>query len=139
MTIQRTAGVVVVAAVATLIASSLYYAVFGSVYQQLRGGTTTTPDPLTAIAQLGRNVVVAAVLATLLHRLAITTRGGALRVGMLVWLGFQAMAVLGSVIHEQYPFGLYLLHTGDALLTSLTMALILGGRSSLRPMVGTNV
>jgi Protein of unknown function (DUF1761) len=47
-------------------------------------------------------------------------------VGLVVWLGFQAMAVLGSVLHEQYPLGLYAIHIGDALATTLAMALILG-------------
>lgn len=122
----RMAGAVAVAAVATLIASSLYYMVFGPVYEELRGVATAAPDPLTAVAQLGRNVVVAGVLVTLLRRFGITSRGGAVRVGLLLWLGFQAMAVLGSVIHEQYPAGLYLLHVGDALLTTMIMAVILG-------------
>nr|WP_042178215.1 DUF1761 domain-containing protein [Kibdelosporangium sp. MJ126-NF4]CEL13050.1 hypothetical protein [Kibdelosporangium sp. MJ126-NF4]CTQ98737.1 hypothetical protein [Kibdelosporangium sp. MJ126-NF4] len=122
-------GRVVVAALATIVASTLYYMVFGEVYQHLRGGATATPDPVAIAVQVGRNILVAAVLATLLHRLAITTRRAALGVGALVWLGFQAMAVLGSVIHEHYPFGLYLLHIGDALLTTLVMVLILGRRT----------
>ncbi|ONI89574.1 hypothetical protein ALI144C_04295 [Actinosynnema sp. ALI-1.44] len=118
-------GRVLVAAVSTILASTLYYMIFGEVYQQLRGGVNATPDPWAIAVQLGRNFLVAAVLATLLHRLAITTRRSALGVAALVWLGFQAMAVLGSVIHEQYPWGLYVLHIGDALLTTLVMTLIL--------------
>jgi hypothetical protein len=51
---------------------------------------------------------------------------GALRVGLLVWFGFEAMAVVGSVLHENYPLGLYLIHVGDALMATLIMALILG-------------
>jgi hypothetical protein len=43
-----------------------------------------------------------------------------------VWFGFEAMAVVGSVLHENYPLGLYLLHVGDALMATLIMALILG-------------
>ena len=50
----------------------------------------------------------------------------ALWLGLLVWVGFQAMAVVGSVLHENYPLGLYLIHVGDALQATLTMALILG-------------
>ncbi|MFC3764479.1 DUF1761 domain-containing protein [Tenggerimyces flavus] len=68
--------------------------------------------------------MVATVLATLLARLRVATRAAALPTGALLWLGFQAMAILGSVIHEGYSFGLYVLHTGDALLTTMIMALI---------------
>jgi Protein of unknown function (DUF1761) len=45
--------------------------------------------------------------------------------GLLVWVGFQAAAVAGSVLHENYPLGLYLIHVGDALQATLLMALIL--------------
>jgi uncharacterized protein DUF1761 len=123
---QRKAGGVLLAAFATLVASAIYYAVFGTVWQRLRGGASTTPEPWAIAVQLGRNALVAFVLATLLRRLSITSRRDALRLGVLVWLGFQAMEVLGSVLHEHYPFGLYLLHVGDALMTTLIMALILG-------------
>lgn len=117
-------GRVLVAAVVTIFVSSLYYIVLGDVYAQLRGGATLSTELWPIFVQLGRNLVVAAVLATLLARLGVTARVAALRVGVLVWFGFQAMEVLGSVIHEGYPFGLYLLHIGDALLTTAVMTLI---------------
>lgn len=51
---------------------------------------------------------------------------GALWLGFLVWFGFEAMAVVGSVLHENYPLGRYVIHVGDALQATLLMALILG-------------
>ena len=36
------------------------------------------------------------------------------------------MAVVGSVLHEGYPLGLYLIHVGDALQATLLMTFILG-------------
>jgi hypothetical protein len=127
---QRKAGGVLLAAFATLVASAIYYMLFGTVYQRLRGGASTSPEAWTIAVQFGRNALVAFVLATLFRRLSITGRRDALRLGVLVWLGFQAMAVLGSVVHEHYPFGLYLLHVGDALMTTLIMALILGRKAA---------
>jgi hypothetical protein len=60
-------------------------------------------------------------------------------VGLLVWVGFQAMAVAGSVLHEGYPLGLYLIHVGDALQAMLLMALILGAwRRGRRQAVDTS-
>ena len=121
---------VLVAAVTSLIASAVYYMVVGNAWLTLRGidpsTTELTPQLWQLAGQFARNLVVALVLAHLLSRLAATTPKGALRVGLLVWFGFEAMAVVGSVLHENYPLGLYLIHVGDALMATLIMALILG-------------
>lgn len=77
------------------------------------------------VGQLGHNLVIAFALACVLARLEVRTRKDALRVGLLVWVGFQAAAVAVSVLHENYPLGLYLIHVGDALQATLLMALIL--------------
>ena len=65
--------------------------------------------------------------------------------GLLVWFGFEAMAVAGSVLHEDYRLGLYLIHVGDVLQATLLMALILtawrrGGRRDVEisPSVSTS-
>ncbi|WP_433323259.1 DUF1761 domain-containing protein [Spirillospora sp. CA-294931] len=113
------------AAVAMLVASSVYYSVFGGVWSSLRGEPTTRPELWEAAAQLGRNVVVVLALAALLSRLRVGTLPGALGLGVTVWLGFQAMAVAGSVLHEDYPAGLYVLHIGDSLMCTLLAVAIL--------------
>ena len=121
---------VLVAAVTTLVTSALYYVLFGSAYMTLRGidpnTTQVTPQAWQMVGQVTRNLVVAFVLAQLLRWLRATTWKRALQVGLLVWFGFEAMAVAGSVLHENYPLGLYLIHVGDALQATLLMALILG-------------
>jgi Protein of unknown function (DUF1761) len=120
-----------VAAVAALVVSSVWYIALGDVYLELLQGIDSPaaqadPSVAAAVGQVVRNLVVASALAYLLRRLQVGTWAGALGVGLVVWLGFQAMAVLGSVLHEQYPLGLYAIHVGDALATTLAMALILG-------------
>jgi hypothetical protein len=91
------------------------------------------PQAWQMVGQFARNLVVAFVLAHLLRWLEVATWKRALQVGLLVWFGFQAMAVVGSVLHEDYPLGLYLIHVGDALQATLLMALILGAwRRSVR-------
>jgi hypothetical protein len=120
-----------VAAVAALVVSSVWYIALGDVYLELLQGIDSPaaqadPSVAAVVGQVVRNLVVASVLAYLLRRLQVGTWAGALGVGLVVWLGFQAMAVLGSVLHEQYPLGLYAIHVGDALATTLAMALILG-------------
>jgi hypothetical protein len=118
-----------VAAVTTLVTSAVYYTVFGSVWLTLRGldpdTTTVTPQPWQILGQLGRNLVVALALAYLVARLQVRGWKDALRLGLLVWVGFQAMAVAGGVLHENYPLGLYLIHVGDALQATLLMTLVL--------------
>jgi len=74
------------------------------------------------LAQFARNLVVAAALAIVFHRAAITGMRAAIGLSTVLWLGFQAMAVFGSVIHEQYPLALYAIHTVDQLGTTLIMA-----------------
>ena len=121
---------VLVAAAAILVTSALYYIMVGSAWLRLRGIDPSTAEmtpPLWQMTgQVARNLVVATVLAHLLRWLEVATWKRALQVGLLVWLGFQAMAVVGSVLHEGYPLGLYLIHVGDALQATLLMALILG-------------
>jgi hypothetical protein len=121
---------VLVAAATSLVASAVYYIVLGKAWLTLRGIDPDTaqmePEAWQMAGQLARNLVVAFVLAYLLSRLGATTPTGALRAGLLVWFGFEAMAVVGSVLHEGYPLGLYLIYVGDALMATLIMALILG-------------
>ena len=121
---------VLVAAAVPLVTSAAYYIVFGGLWLSLRGLDPNTvsaaPHPWEIGGQFVRNVVVAFVLATLLARLRVTGWRGALRVGLLVWVGFQAMEVIGAVLHENYPVGLYVLHVVDALMTTLVMAFVLG-------------
>ena len=121
---------VLVAAVTALVTSALWYVVFGNAWLTLRGidpsTAEMTPQAWQMVGQVTRNLVVAFVLAHLLRWLRATTWKRALQVGLLVWFGFEAMAVAGSVLHENYPLGLYLIHVGDALQATLLMALILG-------------
>jgi len=43
-----------------------------------------------------------------------------------VWIGFQATSIVGSVIHEHYPWRLYAIHSGDELAKTPVLAVILG-------------
>jgi Protein of unknown function (DUF1761) len=131
MTAKLNDWAVAAAAAAAMLVSSVWYSVLGDAYLDLLRGihpaaATRTPQAWEVVGQLVRNLVVAFVLAVLLGRLEAATWRSAIGLGLLVWLGFQAMAVLGSVLHEQYPLGLYAIHVGDALLATLTIALVLG-------------
>ena len=120
---------IVVAAVLAFIASALYYTALNPVWLELRGidpSTAARPQVWEVLGQLARNLVVAYVLAYLFARLDVIDWRGALRLGIWVWVGFEAMAIVGSVLHEGYPLPLYAIHVGDALMTTLLMAAVVG-------------
>jgi hypothetical protein len=121
---------VLLAALAALVSGALWYSplLFGGAWLQLRGmdvEVPATPADWQIAAQFFRDLLVAYVLAWLIARIGARTPGQACRLAALIWLGFQAMQILGSVIHEGYPIELYAIHAGDALVKSLLMAAVL--------------
>ena len=117
------------AALVPLVTASIWYTVFGEVWVELSGidpAAAAQPGIGEMLGQLARNVAVMLTMAVLISRLRVRTIGGSLAVAALVWFGFEAMAILGSVLHEGYPLPLYLIHVGDALQTALVMGLFIG-------------
>jgi hypothetical protein len=81
---------VVVAAVAAFVASSVWYAVFGDAWMELRGvGPANAADTATPVWTMlfvvAQSLVVAFVLAYFVARLGIVGWRGAVRLGALVW------------------------------------------------------
>ncbi len=50
----------------------------------------------------------------------------AVQLGLWVWVGFQAMLLMGAVLHEKMPWMLYSIRAGDAFVKTLLMTVILG-------------
>ncbi|MGA7206165.1 MAG: DUF1761 domain-containing protein [Specibacter sp.] len=116
------------AAVAPLVTASIWYSIFGGAWVQLSGvdpNMALHPSAGAMLGQVGRNAVVAAALTVLVRRTRASSLWDVLVLACLVWFGFHAMSVLGSVLHEGYPFALYLIHSGDALQTTLVMAMLI--------------
>lgn len=61
-----------------------------------------TPPPGEMVPEFVRSLVVAYVLARFAVHTRVSDWMGAVRLRLWLWLGFQAMAVAGSVIHENY-------------------------------------
>lgn len=127
------------ATIAAFIFSAVYYAgPLGAVWVELAGIDPAAAGMLPAriIAQFVRELVTVSALAWLIAATGARSLGSALRVGLVVWLGFQAMAIAGSVIHENYPWQLYAIHSGDALMKSVLVSLILGAWRKRTAVVG---
>lgn len=117
------------AAVVPLVTASVWYTIFGPDWVELSGidpVAAAQPAVWEMLGQLARNAVVMLTMTVLITRMGVRTIRGALAVAATVWFGFEAMSILGSVLHEGYPVPLYLIHVGDALQTALVMGLFIG-------------
>jgi hypothetical protein len=95
--------VVGAATVLAFVLSSAWYSALAEPYQALLGGDAASSMPAwKVLVELGRGLLVATVLAAAVHRLAITTRAGALVLALAVWIAFPVVLLLGSVLHEGY-------------------------------------
>jgi hypothetical protein len=117
-------------AVASFVAGGLGYGLlFAKTWTTLASkgaGAASEMGPAQGIAQLVRDLLVAYVLARVFAEARVADWRGAVRLGLWVWFGFQAMAIAGGVIHEGYPLALYAIHVGDALIKTLLSSVILG-------------
>ncbi len=124
---------IAVSAVVAFVVGALWYSplLFGKAYLQARG---LSPDAMAdmrppaweMIGELVKNLVVAFVLSYFVVRLDVADWKAALQLGLWVWVGFQAMLLMGAVLHEKMPWTLYAIHAGDALVKTLLVTLILG-------------
>jgi len=121
---------VVVAALAAFVMSSLYYSPLGlgNVWRAVDPGSAagTTPSIGKVLGEVVRTLVIASVLARVIALL----RGGdwtsAVRLALWLWFGFSAMMWVGAIMWEHTPWQIAAIHSGDWLLKTLLIAVILG-------------
>lgn len=68
--------------------------------------------------------MVAAVLAGLVIEVGIAGLAGAVLLGLVVWLGFPVVLLLGSIIWEDVPWRQAAIHAGDWLVKLVVVAVI---------------
>jgi len=124
---------VLVAGVAAFVVGAMWYSplLFGKMYMEVRGldpraMAEVRPPVAELVGEFARNLVIAFVLAHFVLRLQVDNWSGAVQLALWVWVGFQAMLLLGAVLHEKMPPKLYAIHVGDALVKTLLMTVILG-------------
>ena len=118
-----------VAVVVAFVASTAWYTVFGAERDRLlgtEGDTSERPPVWMMLVELVRSFVVAYVLAVLFGLAGVVGFFGAVGLGLLMWVGFPVVLLVGSVIWDRVPFKLAAIHAGDWLVKLLLMAIIVG-------------
>lgn len=117
---------IVAAAAVVFVVSTVYYIVFAARMVELRQGNADVGgvQPWKIGVELVRSLVLATVVAGLARLLGITDLGGALQLGLALWIGFPVILLVGSVIWENVNPALAAIHAGDWLLKLLIVASI---------------
>src|SRR5919109_1646998 len=117
---------IIAASLAAFAASAVYYGIFGSLaarYSPAWADASATPAWKIAQEPI-RALVTAVVIAGLAAAIGLADVSGAVAYAAALWIGFPAMLLAGSVIHENVPWQLAAIHSGDWLLKLLIIAVI---------------
>ncbi|MCI0711786.1 MAG: DUF1761 domain-containing protein [Chloroflexi bacterium] len=120
---------VIVAAVAGFVTSIVWYMIFGAELNRQRGANaaaTEQPPPWKMVVELVRTAVLVLVVAYFIAQQDIDDLAGALQLGIIIWIGFPAIILSGSVLWENVPVKLAAIHAGDWLVKLLIITLVLG-------------
>jgi Protein of unknown function (DUF1761) len=120
---------VIVTAVAAFVLSTVWYIGFAKQRAELspaaRADDVSSPQPAKMILEIGRNIVLACVMAYFVRRLGVISWPGAIKLALIAWIGFPLLLLTGSVMWENVPCKLAAIHAGDWLLKLLVMSIIL--------------
>jgi hypothetical protein len=122
---------VVVAAIASFIASVIWYAIFGDAMARLqeawRGAKAPDqPQALQMAVFFGVQLVIAVAVAVLIDLVDTSGPLPAAGLGLLLWVGFSATQWAGSIAGEGVPPRLAAIHAGDWLAHLLIISIIVG-------------
>jgi tetrahydromethanopterin S-methyltransferase subunit D len=122
---------ILVMAVAAFVASSVYYVVFGNALAALLPAESVATDirkvpAWKKAAEFVRGFVASFVVASLVEQFGVVDWKGALRLAVLVWIGFPFMILTGSVLWDNRPRKFAAIHSGDWLMKLVLMTVISG-------------
>lgn len=118
---------IVVAAVAAMVLSTIYYIGFTAQLARLNpvyADQSARPPAGKLLVELVRNVVLATVIAWLVRELEIAGTGAALCLGVALWVGFPVVLWTGAVMWERVSAKLAAIHMGDWILKLLLITVI---------------
>jgi hypothetical protein len=124
---------VVVATVASIILGMLWYGpLFGKQWMALQGFTKKDMEKakqkgmgMTYLMMTISSLVTLYILAYFLDMLSVVSMNAAIMPVTLIWLGFFATTMLGSVLWEGKPMALYILNIGFSLVNLIIAAAII--------------
>jgi Protein of unknown function (DUF1761) len=122
---------VAVAAVASFVASAVWYMIFGNAMARLqkkwRGAEPPAgPEPLKLLGFFATQLLLAVAVGYLFERAGVDDWPGAIGLGLVLWLGFCASQQVSSTLGEQVPVKLAAIHAGDWLMHLLIISTIIG-------------
>ena len=119
---------ILVAAVAVFVVSATWYGVLGTQLAELNYAYADSGQPPVwkMLAEFARSLVVATVVAGLASEMGIEDWLSAVGLGLVLWIGFPAIILSGSVLHENVPWKLAAIHAGDWLLKLVVIAVVVG-------------
>ena len=127
---QINVSAVLAIAVVTFLIGAVWNSIFGSILLEARGGAGASVPAGLPVGQMAaeaiRVLVIATVAAIVLRLADVTDVWAALKLGLLIWLGFQAALLSGAMIWEGMALRVYAIHAGDALLKMVAICVILG-------------
>ena len=112
---------------AAFVLGGAYYAVLGERLAAVSAASAAHgPTPSwTYVAELGRCLVLAAVLAGLAAEARVDAAAGGLLLGLVLWVGFPLVLWTGAVVHERTPPALAAIHAGDWLVKLLVVTALI--------------
>lgn len=119
---------VVVAAMAAVALSTVYYMAFGKQMATLHPAyaepQAAAPQPWKIGVEVVRSLVLAAVVACLAIGFGASNAADAVGLGLLLWIGFPVVLWTGAIVWEKVPPKLAAIHAGEWLLKLVLIALI---------------
>ena len=119
---------IAVGTVAAFVIGAVWYGALGSRMAGLHEAYAepARPSLATVGGELVRCLVLALAVAWLTVEVAPDGVGESLLLGVVLWVGFPAVLLSGSVLHERVPPSLAAIHAADWLLKLVALALLLG-------------
>ncbi len=116
---------ILVAAAAAFALGGAYYAAFGDRLAAVSAAAAASEQrPWQLPVEVGRCLILAAVVAGLAAQGEIDEWSGGLALGAALWVGFPFVLWTGAVVHENAPVRLAVIHAGDWLAKLLAIAVI---------------
>lgn len=117
---------VVAATVGAFVLSGVWYGVFGGAMAKLQKNADTSMPPWKVVVELLRSLTIALLFAVLLPQLQAADLQSILSYALLLWIAFPGTLLVGSIIHENVPAKLALIHAGDWLVKLAFVAAVVG-------------